>query len=132
MNILSSFLYSKGEQDKILAYIKLSFTPDDDSVTDPIQFLRDAIQGKGNNNSTKRSVISGTLHGEKVQLINTTLITGKMKPLFVLFLPSAPGWVRLQGRGCLEIVRLSRPNNQGLKFPVTKNFSELFTKKYSW
>lgn len=77
-NILSSFLYSKGEQDKILAYIKLSFTPDDDSVTDPIQFLRDAIQGKGNNNSTKRSVISGTLHGEKVQLINTTLITGKM------------------------------------------------------
>ena len=78
MNILSSFLYSKGEQDKILAYIKLSFTPDDDSVTDPIQFLRDAIQGKGNNNSTKRSVISGTLHGEKIQLINTTLITGKM------------------------------------------------------
>ena len=78
MNILSSFLYSKGEQDKILAYIKLSFTPDDDSVTDPIQFLRDAIQGKRNNNSTKRSVISGTLHGEKVQLINTTLITGKM------------------------------------------------------
>lgn len=78
MNILSSFLYSKGEQDKILAYIKLSFTPDDDSVTDPIQFLRDAIQGKGNNNSTKRSVISGTLHGENVQLINTTLITGKM------------------------------------------------------
>lgn len=78
MNILSSFLYSKGEQDKILAYVKLSFTPDDDSVTDPIQFLRDAIQGKGNNNSTKRSVISGTLHGEKVQLINTTLITGKM------------------------------------------------------
>ena len=78
MNILCSFLYSKGEQDKILAYIKLSFTPDDDSVTDPIQFLRDAIQGKGNNNSTKRSVISGTLHGEKVQLINTTLITGKI------------------------------------------------------
>lgn len=77
-NTLPSFLDSKGEQDKILAYIKLSFTPDDDSVTDPIQVLRDAIQGKGDNNSTKRSVISGTLHGEKVQLINATLITGKI------------------------------------------------------
>ena len=73
------FLNSKGEGDKILAYIKLSFTPDDDSPTDPIQLLRDAIHGQGNGNSAKRSVVSGTLHGEKVQLINATLITGKLR-----------------------------------------------------
>lgn len=67
--------FSKGEDDKILAYIKSSFTPDDDSPIDPIQLLRDAIQGKENGNSVKRNVVAGTLHGEKVHLINATLIT---------------------------------------------------------
>ena len=78
-NVISIyFLNSKGANDKILAYIKLSFAPDDDSPADPIQPLRDSIQGKGAGDSAKRSVISGTLHGEKVQLINATLITRKL------------------------------------------------------
>lgn len=79
IQFLYLFSHSKGEDDKILAYIKSSFTPDDDSPIDPIQLLRDAIQGKGNGNSVKRNVVAGTLHAEKVHLINATLITGELK-----------------------------------------------------
>lgn len=57
-----------------MAYIKLRFTPDDDSPADPIQLLRNSIQGS---ESPKRSSITGTLHGEKVQLVNATMIVGK-------------------------------------------------------
>ena len=72
-----SFLNSKGEEDKILANIKLSFTPDDDSPSDPMLFLREAIRGASNGNSSKKSDVSGILHGEKVKLVNVTLLTGK-------------------------------------------------------
>ena len=68
------FPNSKGEGDKILAYVKLRFTPDDDSPADPIQLLRNAIQGS---DSPKRSSITGILHGEKVQLVNATMIVGE-------------------------------------------------------
>ena len=68
------FPNSKGEGDKILAFVKLRFTPDDDSPADPIQLLRNSIQGS---DSPKRSSITGILHGEKVQLVNATMIVGK-------------------------------------------------------
>ena len=57
-----------------MAYIKLRFTPDDDSPADPIQLLRNSIQGS---DSPKRSSITGILHGEKVQLVNVTMVVGK-------------------------------------------------------
>jgi len=68
--------FSKGEDDKIVANVKLSFTPDDDSPSDPILFLREAIRGGGNSSSPQRSEVPGILHGEKVKLVNATLLTG--------------------------------------------------------
>ncbi|XP_068747348.1 uncharacterized protein [Montipora capricornis] len=72
---VSLYRFSKGEEDKILANIKLSFTPDDDSPSDPMLFLREAIRGASNENSSKKSDVSGILHGEKVKLVNVTLLT---------------------------------------------------------
>ncbi|KAL9981471.1 hypothetical protein ACROYT_G010178 [Oculina patagonica] len=69
--------FSKGKEDKILAHVKLSFTPDDDSPADPIKLLRDSIQGS---DSPKRSSITGTLHGEKVELVNATMIVENQTP----------------------------------------------------
>ena len=83
----SPFLDSKGEDDKIVANVKLSFTPDDDSPSDPILFLREAIRGGGN--SSQRSEVPGILHGEKVKLVNATLLTGKCTNAIIIILIAA-------------------------------------------
>ena len=82
----SPFLGSKGEDDKIVANVKLSFTPDDDSPSDPILFLREAIRGGGNSSSPQRSEVPGILHGEKVKLVNATLLTGKFTKAIIIIL----------------------------------------------
>ena len=57
-----------------LGVCQVTLHPDDHSPADPIQLLRNAIQGS---DSPKRSSITGILHGEKVQLVNATLIVGE-------------------------------------------------------
>jgi len=69
-----------------VANVKLSFTPDDDSPSDPILFLREAIRGGGNSSSQQRSEVPGILHGEKVKLVNATLLTGKFTNAIIIIL----------------------------------------------
>lgn len=66
--------FSKSDDGKILAFTKLRFTPDGDSPADPVQKLRERI-AKGDN-TAKRTITRGTLHGEQVELVNVTMIIG--------------------------------------------------------
>jgi len=76
--------HSKGDQDKVLATVRISFTPDDDAPLDPIEKLRNKLRGNAapvvsDSVSQKRSTIKGVLFGEPVELVQVKLIIGKQQ-----------------------------------------------------
>lgn len=71
------FFNSKGEEDKILVNIKLSFIFDDDLLSDLMLFFWEVIRGVSNGNFFKKSDVFGILYGEKVKLVNVILFIGK-------------------------------------------------------